>query len=66
MDAGHLHALSILRPKNSKAHLALFLEYVDMGITDVPDPYYGGSKDFDACVDLVEEACKKLITKIAP
>ncbi len=64
MDAGHYHALSMLRPKNSKAELALFLDYVGMGSADVPDPYYGGSKDFDACVDLVEEACGKLMVKI--
>jgi protein-tyrosine phosphatase len=31
---------------------------------DVPDPYYGGPKGFDAVIDLVEPACDGLIDHI--
>lgn len=31
---------------------------------DVPDPYYGGSGGFDAVLDQVEAACRRLLAEI--
>jgi protein-tyrosine phosphatase len=31
---------------------------------DVPDPYYGGPNGFDEVIDLVEAACRGLLTEI--
>lgn len=64
MDSGHLHALDMLKPKESKAELALFLEYVGMGNADVPDPYYGGMREFESCLTLVEDGCRRLLVKL--
>jgi protein-tyrosine phosphatase len=33
---------------------------------DVPDPYYGGAKGFDAVLDLCEEAVQGLLEEIRP
>ncbi len=30
----------------------------------VPDPYYGGTKDYELVIDLLEDACTELIQKI--
>lgn len=31
---------------------------------EVPDPYYGGPKDFELVINLCEEACPKILDKI--
>lgn len=33
------------------------------GAQSVPDPYYGGTKDFECSLDLIEEACRNLLEK---
>ena len=33
------------------------------GAQSVPDPYYGGTKDFEYSLDLIEEACRNLLEK---
>lgn len=32
--------------------------------TTVPDPYYGGDKDFELALDLIEQGCRKLLSEI--
>lgn len=65
MDEGHLRQLQRAKPKGSKAEVALYLEYAGVTHTrDVPDPYYGGSQDFERVLDLVEEATVKLLAKL--
>lgn len=31
----------------------------------IPDPYYGGPRDFDFALDLIEDACDQLLDRIA-
>ncbi len=33
-------------------------------VDEVPDPYYGGSKGFENVLDILEDACENLLTKI--
>ena len=37
----------------------------DAGLTDVPDPYYGGAKGFEHVLDLIEAASEALLREIA-
>jgi len=32
--------------------------------TDVPDPYYGGPDGFEQVLDLIEEACGRLLAEL--
>lgn len=64
MDAGHLHALQLLQPKDSHAKLALFLEYAGLGAEDIADPYYGDIQAFEQCLSRVEQACKNILNQI--
>ena len=59
MDRGHLRILQRLCPPQHARKLRLFLQE-----KDVPDPYYGGPEDFEAVLDLVEEACDSLLGEI--
>ncbi len=64
-DKSHLRDLNALAPKNTKAHIALFLEYAGISeATEVPDPYYGSQRDFDYVLDLIEAAAIPLIEKL--
>jgi protein-tyrosine phosphatase len=57
--------LSILRRRAPAAHrerVRLFLEFApDAGMSEVPDPYYGGPAGFEEVLDLVEAAARGLL-----
>lgn len=59
MDRGHLRMLQRLCPPQHARKLRLFLQE-----EDVPDPYYGGPEGFERVLDLVEAACRSLLTEI--
>ncbi|MEH6628565.1 MAG: low molecular weight protein-tyrosine-phosphatase [Motiliproteus sp.] len=65
MDESNLFDLQQIAPSDAKAELKLFLDYApNLSITEVPDPYYGGSDGFDQVLDLVEEAADGLLDVI--
>ena len=64
MDSENLRRLQALRPKDAKAELKLLLEYADAGVTDVPDPYYGGDGGFVRVLYLVEPGGRGLLAHI--
>ncbi|MEO8149509.1 MAG: low molecular weight protein-tyrosine-phosphatase [Bacteroidia bacterium] len=45
-----------------KVHL--LLTFADMIRTDVPDPYYGGSKSFENVFQLLDDACTDVLEKL--
>lgn len=66
MDKSNLEFLKALEPKGSKCHLGLYLEYCNKGsIREVPDPYYGDSEDFEAVLNLVEQASVAFLKQLA-
>lgn len=65
MDQGNYQILSKLAPEGLDERLHLFLDFAPgLKETEVPDPYYGGTKGFEYVFDLVEEASKGLLTDI--
>lgn len=65
MDRANLAALEERRAKTSNARLGLFLQFApDCGTEEVPDPYYGGSGDFERVLDLCERGAHGLLRKI--
>jgi protein-tyrosine phosphatase len=65
MDRGHLRQLKAIAPAATAARIAMFLDHSDnwRGL-DVPDPYYGGGRGFEAVLDMVEEASARLLEEI--
>ncbi len=57
MDRGHYAMLDRL---GGAGPLSMFLEEN----ADVPDPYYGGQKDFDRVFALVDAACDRLLAAL--
>ncbi len=62
MDRGHLSQLRRGCPEARRDRLRLFLEFApDLGLSEVPDPYYGELADYDYALDLIEPAVAGLI-----
>jgi protein-tyrosine phosphatase len=65
MDAQNLRFLKSLRPAEHGGHLGLFLDFApEVGLRDVPDPYYGRQEDFERVLDLVERCAAPLLVAI--
>ena len=66
MDETNLRALKSMRPPSFAGHLGLLLDFVpELGLREVPDPYYGGREGFDHVLDLAEAASAALIRQLS-
>ncbi|TRX57512.1 low molecular weight phosphotyrosine protein phosphatase [Thalassomonas sp. M1454] len=65
MDNDNLNNLLALAPEEYKHKVKLFLEYGNkFSETEVPDPYYGGSRGFELVLDLIEDASDGLLDEL--
>jgi protein-tyrosine phosphatase len=65
MDRENLSHLKDRAPRAAHARLHLFMEFApELGVSEVPDPYYGGSNGFEEVLDLVEAASRGLLRHI--
>ncbi len=60
MDGGHFSHLRTMADQDGR--LAMYLTAEDH--IDVPDPYYGGQKDFDLVYRLIEEETARLLKRL--
>ena len=61
MDRANFAELERMRPADFGGELDLFLKYGGSPRLEVPDPYYGGERGFEAVLDLVEDAADGLL-----
>ena len=65
MDQDNLSILQQLAPSHLRDKPQLFMSFAPQyGLSEVPDPYYGGAKGFEQVLDMVEEACAGLVQTI--
>lgn len=65
MDEANLAELESRRLAGSAAGLALFMSFVpDHEYREVPDPYYGGTEEFERVLDLCEVASRALLARL--
>ena len=65
MDAANLRELRAIQPRNSRAAVKLFLDYApELGLRDVPDPYYRDAAAFEEVLDLTTAASRGLLTAL--
>ncbi|MFE2582161.1 low molecular weight protein-tyrosine-phosphatase [Streptomyces sp. NPDC059378] len=67
LDQGHLQELRRLAPTEEDARKVRLLRSYDPAAgddLDVPDPYYGGLDDFEACLEMVEAASTGLLAAV--
>lgn len=65
MDRNNLRSVLSMAPdEKSRKKVSLLLNhYPECGITEVPDPYYGGEDKFEKVFELVYGACEKIFKK---
>ena len=52
-------------PRSSRGKIRLLSDFLPDGApADVPDPYWGGAKGFDRVLDLIEEACPRILEEL--
>lgn len=65
MDSLNLRFLQSLRPAGHRGNLGLFLDFApELGLREVPDPYYGKPEDFERVLDLVERGAAPLLAAV--
>lgn len=65
MDDSVMKALTEMRPPDYGGHLGLLLDFApQLGVREVPDPYYGAPSGFERVLDLVEPATLALLEQV--
>ena len=65
MDHENVARIEAICPPHRRDRVQLFLEYApDLGINEVPDPYYGGTVGFERVLDMIESASAGLLEHI--
>lgn len=65
MDRGHSRSLAAACPDGAADRVRLFLDGApELGLSDVPDPYYGGGDGFERVFDMIERAAQGLVADI--
>ena len=66
MDRANLAELEQVGQGIIGGRLGLFLEFApELRVDEVPDPYYGGTEDFERVLDLCEAGARALLRRIA-
>lgn len=61
MDRQNLSTLERRAPVHARQRVRLLLEYApQVGVSEVPDPYYGGPNGFEHVLDLIEAGARGL------
>ncbi|HTP83323.1 MAG TPA: low molecular weight protein-tyrosine-phosphatase [Alphaproteobacteria bacterium] len=64
-DRGHHGLLRRLADKAQHGRIAMFLDYApELGIQEIPDPYYGDPRNFEHVLDIVERASQGLLAAL--
>lgn len=65
MDRSNLAELREMAPPGADGKVRLLSEFLPQGSPrDVPDPYWGGGSGFDLVLDLLEEACPRILEEL--
>jgi protein-tyrosine phosphatase len=65
MDDANMLALAAMKPPDFGGHLGLLLDFApELGIRDVPDPYYGGPEGFERVLDLIESSVGPMLSRL--
>lgn len=64
-DEGHLRILRRLAPPEARGRVERLLDYApDLGLREVPDPYYGDPAGFEHVLDIVERAAAGVLAAL--
>jgi protein-tyrosine phosphatase len=65
MDRSNHDRLMSLAPDVYEPNIRLFMKYApEMGICEIPDPFFGGAEGFDYVLNLIEVASRGLLASL--
>ena len=65
MDRSNLEDLLAIAPSAARGKIQLFLDHApEQPVREVPDPYYGGGRGFEAVLDLIETGSRGLLRRL--
>ena len=65
MDANNFsNIIKLANSKDQERKVKLLLDEVDLGLSEVPDPYYGGEDGFEKVFQMVDIACEAIAKKL--
>jgi protein-tyrosine phosphatase len=65
MDDNNYQDIKAMDRKNHfSSKIYRLADFSGLGITEVPDPYYGGPDAFEYVLNILEEACRNLLERI--
>jgi protein-tyrosine phosphatase len=65
LDRSHQKTLRRLGTDPSRLFLLRSFEPSAGTASDVPDPYYGDAAEFDACLEMIADGCRGLVSALA-
>lgn len=66
-DSNYKNCLKFATKDHHKEKLLKMSDFApESGLSEVPDPYYGGAEGFEVVLDMVTEGSKNLIKKFSP
>jgi protein-tyrosine phosphatase len=66
MDRANLAQLERFTRAATRAQVGLFLQFAPQAdVDEVPDPYYGGTEDFERVLDLCEAGARGLLRRLS-
>lgn len=67
MDRSHADILRQMCPPDRGERVQLFLDFApELGIKDVPDPYYGEGDGFERVLDMIEAGSRGVLAHLRP
>ncbi|WP_343486067.1 low molecular weight protein-tyrosine-phosphatase [Allomuricauda sp. d1] len=63
-NSNYANVLAQAATEAEKQKVRLLLKEADLGITEVPDPYYGGTKGFENVYQMIDSACSAIAQKL--
>lgn len=66
MDRYNMRMIAQRQPANASAHVGLFTEIAEGKAVEIPDPYYGGTGDFELVYRMVLASSKALADQFWP
>ncbi|NNF81879.1 MAG: low molecular weight phosphotyrosine protein phosphatase [Flavobacteriaceae bacterium] len=63
-QSNYQDVMEIAEESNHYEKVKLLLEEVELGPSEVPDPYYGGDSGFEYVFELIDQACNALILRL--
>ena len=65
MDRSNFSDVAALASNQEEANkIKLLLSEVELGIKEVPDPYYGGNDGFENVYQMIDRACEEIAKKL--